>query len=135
MTANLVLLGISYSALTHSTALHGADPIRTTEVGTLLGHNEQQIRGESWQLHYPIVNTSTKYRRRKVAALPNRIGESSDDEENGSSDSGTDRQSENEEEGSQAEEEVLDGESACSEEDEMARNVVRIQDLGFSCLF
>ncbi|KNC84040.1 guanine nucleotide-binding protein subunit beta-1 [Sphaeroforma arctica JP610] len=32
MTDNLVLLGISYSVLTHSTALHGADPIRTTEV-------------------------------------------------------------------------------------------------------
>ncbi|KNC79006.1 hypothetical protein SARC_08580 [Sphaeroforma arctica JP610] len=31
MTDNLVLLGISYSALTHSAALHGADPIRTTE--------------------------------------------------------------------------------------------------------
>ncbi|KNC77278.1 hypothetical protein SARC_10256 [Sphaeroforma arctica JP610] len=31
MTDNLVLLGISYSAPTHSTALHGADPIRTTE--------------------------------------------------------------------------------------------------------
>ncbi|KNC86512.1 hypothetical protein SARC_01342 [Sphaeroforma arctica JP610] len=47
MTDNLVLLGISYSALTHSTALHGVDPIRTTKVGTLLSRSASEYMAHS----------------------------------------------------------------------------------------
>ncbi|KNC80252.1 hypothetical protein SARC_07390 [Sphaeroforma arctica JP610] len=47
MTDNLVLLGISYSALTHSTALHDKYPIRTTEVGTLFSRSEGEYVAQS----------------------------------------------------------------------------------------
>ncbi|KNC82632.1 hypothetical protein SARC_05088 [Sphaeroforma arctica JP610] len=70
MTDNLVLLGISYSALTHSAALHGADPIRTTEPRGFLVDNGVTLR--LYQSFFHQVDTILSFLNSWASENPSR---------------------------------------------------------------